>query len=369
METLETNLKIELNKNIYIDFNIEDAVFFDIETTGFTPKNTLLYLIGCIYYDSSNNTFRTKQWFMEEVADEPLIIINFFKFISNYKYLVHYNGNGFDIPYIEKKCLLYNISYDFTNITSFDIYKKILPYKKIFSLENIKQKSIEKFLGIERTDKYTVGDLIAVFYQALKSKNLDYKYKDFLIRHNYDDLLGLIKILPILNYTSVFESLFSLISVTIKNDAAGNPTDVTIRCKTVYPALTRISFGNNSYFVIWENSTISMTVPIYSGGLKFFYPNYKDYYYLPEEDCSIHKSVAFYVDKNYRTKANAANCYSKKTGRFLPQINEIIKPYFKIDYDDKITYFELTQEILDTPELIIKYFLNTITWLVLGNKK
>lgn len=367
METLENNLNIDLNESIYMDFNIEEAVFFDIETTGFTPKNTLLYLIGCIYYDSSDCTFHTMQWFMEEVTDEPLMIIDFFNFISNYKYLVHYNGNGFDIPYIEKKCLLYNINYDFSNIISFDIYKKILPYKNIFNLENIKQKSVEKFLGIERIDKYTGGDLIAVFYEYLKKKSPD--YKEFLIRHNYDDLLGLIKILPILNYTSVFNRLFELTSVTIKNDINDAPTDVTIRCKTNYPALTRISFGNNTYFFVWENNFISMTIPIYSGGLKFFYPNYKDYYYLPKEDCSIHKSVAFYVDKNYRTKANAANCYSKKTGRFLPQINEIVKPYFKIDYNDKITYFELTQEVLDTPDLIIEYFFDTITKLVPGNKK
>ena len=80
--------------------------------------------------------------------------------------------------------------------------------------------------------------------------------------------------------------------------------------------------------------------------LNIFNPDYKNYYYLPGEDRSIHKSVAFYVDKDFRTKAKAANCYSKKSGIFLPQYEEIINPYFKIDYYDKITYFECSQDFL-----------------------
>ena len=108
---------------------------------------------------------------------------------------------------------------------------------------------------------------------------------------------------------------------------------------------------------------MKIKISVYNGGLKFFYQNYKDYYYLPMEDRSIHKSIAFYVDKNYRTKANAANCYSKKTGRFIPQYEEIISPYFKIDYSDKITYFELTNEIINQPDLIKNYIDNVLMHL------
>ena len=40
--------------------------------------------------------------------------------------------------------------------------------------------------------------------------------------------------------------------------------------------------------------------------LKYFYDNYKDYFYLPKEDTAIHKSVATYVDKDFRQKAKTA---------------------------------------------------------------
>ena len=94
--------------------------------------------------------------------------------------------------------------------------------------------------------------------------------------------------------------------------------------------------------------------------------NYKDYYYLPEEDTAIHKSVAFYVDKNYRTKAKAATCYSKKTGCFLPQHQVVVSPYFKLEYHDKITYFELTDEFIDNETDVKAYVMHVLSLLLMA---
>ena len=76
--------------------------------------------------------------------------------------------------------------------------------------------------------------------------------------------------------------------------------------------------------------------------LKYFYSNYKDYYYLPAEDTAMHKSIAEFVDKAHRQKATKANCYTKKPGQFLPQWTLLFAPYFKKSYEDKDVYFELT---------------------------
>ncbi|MGN1186854.1 MAG: hypothetical protein ACI4R6_00030, partial [Lachnospiraceae bacterium] len=70
------------------------------------------------------------------------------------------------------------------------------------------------------------------------------------------------------------------------------------------------------------------------------------------------------VDKNFRTRAKAANCYSKKTGCFLPQYDEIICPYFKIDYYDKTKYFEFTDEFKNDKDAVKKYFLHIMTHLM-----
>lgn len=95
-----------------------------------------------------------------------------------------------------------------------------------------------------------------------------------------------------------------------------------------------------------------------------FYSDYTNYYYLPFEDRAIHKSVAFYVDKDFRTKAKAANCYSKKTGMFLPQKSEVISPYFKIDYSDKKMYFELDDTFCNSYDSQYSYMMHVISTLL-----
>ena len=86
-------------------------------------------------------------------------------------------------------------------------------------------------------------------------------------------------------------------------------------------------------------------VPLYEEELKYFYSNYKDYYYLPTEDIALHKSVASFVDKAHREKAHAYNCYTRKTSSYLPQWDILFKPFFKRNYEDKELFFELTEEL------------------------
>ena len=40
-----------------------------------------------------------------------------------------------------------------------------------------------------------------------------------------------------------------------------------------------------------------MKMPLLEGTLKYYYPDYKNYYYLPLEDEAVHKSVGVYVDR------------------------------------------------------------------------
>ena len=106
----------------------------------------------------------------------------------------------------------------------------------------------------------------------------------------------------------------------------------------------------------FQKQTALLKLPLYHGTLKFFFPDYKNYYYLPVEDTAIHKSVAAFVDSSYRKKATASTCYTKKEGTFLPDLSAIKKqekepaksiyPVFFHQYKDKPAFFELTEELL-----------------------
>ena len=45
----------------------ESFLFFDIETTGFSRDNTILYLIGCGYFEEG---FQFIQWFNDDGTSE-----------------------------------------------------------------------------------------------------------------------------------------------------------------------------------------------------------------------------------------------------------------------------------------------------------
>ena len=89
-----------------------------------------------------------------------------------------------------------------------------------------------------------------------------------------------------------------------------------------------------------------------------------DYSIISNQSEEFTQRVAFYVDKNFRTRAKAANCYSKKTGQFLPQYSEIVTPYFKKEWNDKITYFEILDEFIDNYDLIYRYSKHIIDYLL-----
>ena len=118
---------------------------------------------------------------------------------------------------------------------------------------------------------------------------------------------------------------------------------MNLKLPTALP--TALSYGANGCYFNGCGIDGKLRVPVYEGELKYFYSNYKEYYYLPKEDTAIHKSVAAFVDHAYRRQATARNCYTRKTSTYLPQWEVLFTPFFKKDYDDKELFFELTDEL------------------------
>ena len=332
---------------------LEDILFIDIETTGFSYKTSKLYLIGCVYYD---NGFKTKQFFADEYSDEKEILNEFFYFAKSYKTLIHFNGNNFDIPYILGKCSEYNLPYSFDDFTGLDIYKRIFPYKNFLKLENCKQKTIESFLNICREDKYSGGDLISIYHKYVSNK--DKELKELLLLHNFEDIKGMLEILPVLAYSDIFTNPLKVTKVYAnfyKTESGNESSEVIMKFDLPVRLCVPITYFSGNIYFSGSESEGTLRVPLFEGELKFFYANYKDYYYLPAEDTALHKSVSAFVDKNFRRQANKSDCYTRKTGKFLPEWSTLIEPFFKSTYESNDLYFELTDERRTDRKLFSEY--------------
>lgn len=355
------------------EYAIDKIVFFDIETTGLSAETSYLYLIGCAYY--KDETFHLIQWFSENINEESLLISTFFEFLANYDFLIHFNGSGFDIPFIQQKIKQLNLDYSFSNIVSLDIYRLIKPYKRLFKLDSMRLKSLEGFLRIRRKDTLDGEELIGVYasfigkkrYESLKQSRFP-KNKleeptestlllEQLLLHNEDDIRGLLLISSVLNYVALFEKPIRITNAKTDNDRLLIDFDI---CNSL-PVGVSFSDGLTSISAAGNSATLG--IQIYEGELKHYYENYKDYYYLPEEDCAVHKSVASFVDKDYRVKAKPATCYTKKSGLFAPQFDKVLSPYFMQTHQDKLSFVEIHTDFLlqeDNLELYVKHILEHI---------
>lgn len=354
MITIKKQIEFPLTYPLERLGKLDDILFFDIETTGFSGDYSNLYLIGCVC--CQNGTWQLLQWFADQTDSEEDLLHAFFTFLKDYKVLVHFNGDGFDIPYLLKRCRYYGLTYDFTQVSSVDIYKKIKPYKKLLQLENMKQKSIEQFLGIHRKDMYSGGQLIEVYNDYLVTKE-QFLY-DLLILHNEDDLKGMPLILPILSYCDFLEEGFSLKQQALspRKDIFGKEQlfltlTYTSESKIPVPLSVKSSYAS----IQCMDHTLELTVLLFQGTLKYFYPDYQNYYYLIYEDTAIHKSVGEYVDKNARKKATAKCCYTKKEGCFLPQPSPLWQPALQEEYKSKITYAEYQEELFQDTQQAYLY--------------
>lgn len=377
MITRQFPIDLTLDYPLDKEYGTDKIAFFDIETTGFVAETTYLYLIGCLYVE--NNSLHMIQWFSEDIKEEALLIKSFFLFIKEYKLLIHYNGTGFDIPYLKKKCNMLKLDYSLNDIQSLDIYKKLFPLKRIFKLNNYKQKTVEAFLQVNRKDTYGGGELIEVYQSYLGKKHIENlkkirahesanktidnvsesdKLLAALLLHNEDDIMGLVKILPMLYYSDLFEKPFQVLQAGV------DEKKLIIRLEYGFSIPVRISFGNDFIYINAYGNSALITIDIYDGELKFFYDNYRDYYYLPHEDRAIHKSLAIYVDKDYRVKAKPSNCYTKKQGLFAPQFYPLSSPAFKKEYRDKITFVEIHTDFLLEEDTLTDYIEHILSYIL-----
>lgn len=459
----------------------EQVLFFDIETTGFSPDSSYVYLIGCAFLH--NNTPTLRQWFLDDISEEKQLVREFGAFAANFSMLVHYNGTTFDIPYLQKKARRHRLPHETGKAQdSFDIYKKLLPHKKLFGLKDLKQKTVEQFLNIRRDDVFSGGDLIPVYtefvgryrYECVTRGNPFQKndaappaadaklqsafheepaafpdtvpsFEDtgltcmpespakallaVLLLHNREDITGLLAITDLLGIAGLLAGEFRITELSETADAAPvrseaaaafPPSCRVFRLDTkiparllascfpretarelplciaepgminpTAPAATGSTGAANKSDAVFPQTHLCITlsllpdssdtaeaseasdafgslllsVPVLSGTLKYFFADYREYYYLPFEDCAIHKSVAQFVDKEYRKRATKDTCYRKKSGAFLPQPEELIVPAFRLHAKDTFTYFENANAALSDADTLKKWVCSLLQWL------
>lgn len=356
-----------------LHYDPDKSLFFDIETTGLS-RSSQLYLIGAICLEYTD--WILYQYLAETPAEEADILSAFLELSAPYQTLIHFNGTTFDLPFLTRKCEKYHFTDTLSEKESLDLYRLFRPLKKLLELEHMNQPTLQSFLGLKRKDTLDGKALIPVYQKYCSGKAPELSVP--LLLHNEEDLLGMTQLLPISAYLELLQGNVHLKSCQITYsaehidtqtcsqgnydaaDSQGNTvsddTTFIIKFQLEYPLPQKIQYLiQNTYLLEAEGVHGSLSIPAQERTLLYFFPDYRNYCYLPLEDQAIHKSVASFVDKEHRQPAKPSNCYTRKSGIFIPQPEECIQPSFRETYESKQRYFEYTDKLADTPELFLTY--------------
>lgn len=197
------------------------------------------------------------QFFSENAADQENVLSAFLDLLSGYDTILTFNGIGFDIPYLKAKCKTLHLSDPFDAHSYIDLYKEVSRFKFLFALTSYKQKSIELFLGIDRIDAYSGGELIEVYKEYVRHPAKD--SLALLKQHNYEDVLYMPKLLPVLSYPKLWEKAFSLQSLQASEyrsmDGVSGNKELFFTLALQYPVPKPVSFSYDDCYLSMSGST------------------------------------------------------------------------------------------------------------------
>ncbi|SDZ80181.1 hypothetical protein SAMN02910384_00153 [Pseudobutyrivibrio sp. ACV-2] len=333
------NLSYALDK--YFD---ENTVFFDIECTGLSPRKSFIYMIG--YALRLGNKITITQLLAENEAAEIEIINEFENVISKYDKLLGFNSTRFDESFIIERCRKHKFNTQIKTKKHTDLYLTTTKAKCLLNLPNYKQKNIEEFLGLNRLDKYNGGELIPIYQKY--SLSGDEEAKELVLLHNFEDIKGMIYIADILCYSDLLNSEIRYLT----HDKDAEKLRFELETDIHIPSSIN-KIREYGMYIIKENR-IYVTLNLFKGSLYTFLPDYKNYYYLINEEIIIPKSLGESMDKSVRRPATRRDCKINAEGTYvtLPQgIDAGNLRTFKETYESKESYISVDDI---TPTLMIK---------------
>lgn len=242
---------------------------FQMQTTGHYWRNSMITDMGILTF-SDNGQCLEEHFCLEKESDEYDILTAFAERIEPCHHLFGYNSTSFHLPYLEQKYRAYGLKSPFFGKQHTDLYLK---YK-------------------------TLGKQMEI---SLKLEFL----KEFLnFPGEYNDLEIIAGASLLDNYKIFFEGKFDVCSA----ENLDGELLVTLKTEIPFPAPYHHLYP--SYYLICDKNHAKIKIKLYDNRLRMYYQNYQDYYYLPDEDTVIHKSLASAIDKKKRVKADACNCYT-----------------------------------------------------------
>ncbi len=359
--------KPNLPEELWVLCDGQTPMFFDIETTGLSPARSYVYLIGAL--TPCDEQWILRQWFSESPEEETTVLEAFANSLTPEYRLIHYNGSTFDLPFLAHRIGHHGLSCSVPDKEdTLDLMRHLAGYKKWYGLSNRKQRTLEPLAGYDRQDPYDGGTLIGFYAEYVGRARFDTSRAEELLadllRHNREDLLGLATLPRLLATQKLLNGNVANCEVLAADVVSAEQMIISFAIPTPLTAPLSLTLpiapdgcpehGTLLARLCADNIHGTVTLPMFEGTAKHYFPNYKDYYYLPLENRSVHRSIAGHIPPAYRKAATKDTAYDSYQGTFLLQYETIYNPTFSLNRTCSVALFPV-QELSKQPEKLTAY--------------
>ena len=120
LSSKDLEVLLDLARCKHADLDRERIVFLDTETTGVSGGAGMCpFLIGVGFF--RGNAFEVVQYFIRDFDEEPSMLLALEEFLKEFDLIVTYNGQSFDLPLVESRCVLSRLDSPFEHLSHFDL--------------------------------------------------------------------------------------------------------------------------------------------------------------------------------------------------------------------------------------------------------
>ncbi len=240
----------------------------DIDASGRYWRTSRLLGVTIIK-DGSMICFST-----EKEADEYEILLGTADLLRSCTLIITFNGNAFDLPHLRHKYAAYGLEDPLIGRTFRDLF---LEYRRIAPLLGLPSRKLSDYAS--KLGKYggkgssdALDTLAILTYDAL----IHLADEEFTITDSTDlEVPG--AVLYRLRLSGSFDGSVSILDGIFRLDVSGD--------------------------------NACLTAAIENGKIRVYHTDTENYYYLPLEGYSVHRTMAQYVDRTRKEKAVRENCF------------------------------------------------------------
>nr|WP_276939454.1 ribonuclease H-like domain-containing protein [Helcococcus sueciensis] len=239
------------NSNIFS----KKYIVLDIETSGVSRIHSKVLVAGILFSDG-----KFIQYAITDENEEKELLEELSQ-ILNDQYIITFNGDIFDIPFIKSRMEFHGLD-PFIEQSSFDIRKYLIKNKYITDINNFSLKEVENYHEIKRFEDFELDSDID-FYTFEEFKND--KFEKILL-HNKYDVINTNALLDLVNKIEESKNIY-LNERTIKIDSIFHEKNILEIKGNIIPELMDYFIEGHNYSLSINNSSFKLRLHIIEGFL------------------------------------------------------------------------------------------------------